>query len=63
MVTVTHLGFLTQVMALFQQCLLSKTPWVSSVCGLQDCLGSVLGMVWPCVGCGRGMVLYWGCGK
>lgn len=57
MVTVTHLGFLTQVMALFQQCLLSKTPWVSSVCGLQDCLGSVLGVVLCGLWQGNGAVL------
>lgn len=60
MVTLTHLGFLTEVMALFHQCLLSKTPRVTSVSGLQVCLGSVFGMVWSRAGWlwqGNGAVL------
>lgn len=59
--TLTHLGFLTGVTALFHHCLLLETPWVSSVCALQDwalCLG------WcglEQVGCDRGMMLCWEC--
>lgn len=60
-VTLTHLGFLTGVMALFHQCLLSETPCVCSVCGLQDW---ALCLAWcglEQADCDRGMVLYWEC--
>lgn len=52
---------------LFHQCLLSGTPWMTSVCGLQDCLGSVLGVVWSWAGWlwqGNGALLgVWGVWK